>query len=275
MAFENAISDDEITAISEAIYKRYGIDFTNYEIKSLKRGFARLITRYETGSFIELWEMIMQEPKIIPKLVDDLTVNLTDLFRNEDAWDKISNDLLEKFKFEYSIKILHAGCSSGEEVYSMAMMLKQKQMLLRSNIKAVDLSRRMIEQAKKGMFSKAQMKKYFLVTKKQFDIDNVAEYFNLNEDGSAQVCSDLKRKIHFSTMNLVSDNFTEKEYHLVFCRNVMIYFDDGLKMKVLKKIHSVLRDDGFFIIGYYDSLPIESKELFKLHDARSKIFVKA
>lgn len=273
MGFESSISNEEIAAITEAISNKYGIDFTNYEIKSLKRGFARLVTKYGCESFVDLWTKIMDEPAIIPNLVDDLTVNLTQLFRNTDAWDKIANEVLTEVSKKPSIKILHAGCSSGEEVYSMAMLMKAKSMLLRSRFDAVDLSSRMIESSKAGIYKESEIDKIGHLLKDQ-GVENLKDYFIDQGDGQYAVGSDLKRKINFQQMNLVSDKFPGSNYDVVFCRNVMIYFDDGLKMKVLQKIHDVLDKDGFFIIGYYDNLPADHKDLFVPYDNRTKIFQK-
>jgi len=228
MGFEQEISDEELSAITEAISKKYGIDFTNYETKSLKRGFARLIIKHQMGSLVDLWTKIMAEPDIIPGLVDDHTVNLTELFRNEDAWKKITDDLLPQVGRFPTIKIFHAGCSSGEEVYSMAMILKEKNMLLRTRIQALDLSSKILNQAKEGKFSHLHMKKYGTALEKQFVNKKVEDFFDV-KDGDAFIKPELKRKIDFKIMNLVSDDFKETGYHILFFRKVMIYFDDGPK----------------------------------------------
>lgn len=232
MIEKTIISEAELVAITEAIYKRTGIDFSSYETSSLKRGFARLIQKTKTESMIGLWSKIMREPEIIPSLVDDLTVNLTELFRNEEAWDKISNELLPKIEHFPLIKILHAACSSGEEVYSMSMILHEKKLLNRSKLTAVDLSESMIKKAKEGKVTELQMKKYALAAQKHFKKDDISDFLELKEDSFAYVRPELKRNISFSTMNLIGDEFKEKDYHIIFCRNVMIYFDDGLKVKI-------------------------------------------
>lgn len=266
------ITDEELDALTTAIKTRFGIDFTCYEKKSLKRGFARLIARNDLGSLVGLWSKILKDKEFLIKYIDDLLVNLTELFRNPEIWLKIKDDILEKVRSKPIIHIWHAGCSTGEEIYSMAIVLKEQGLLLRTKALASDLSTTALETAKAGRYNKMLWKKYAASYCSYYPKGNPENHFTVTED---EICvnDNLKRHVTFLRHNLAQESMNQK-FSIIFCRNVMIYFDEALKMKVLKMFYDSLVDDGFFIIGYYDMLPEASKDLFVLYDATTRIYKK-
>lgn len=266
------ISDEELNSLTTAIKTRFGIDFTCYEKKSLKRGFARLIARNELGSLIGLWSKILKDKEFLIKYIDDLLVNLTELFRNPEIWLKIKDDILEKLKSKPLINIWHAGCSTGEEIYTMGIVLKEQNIITRTRSLATDLSTTALENAKSGVYNKILWKKYANSYLHYYPKGNPDNHFKVN-DNEIVVNEDLKKHVTFLRHNLVQDQMNKK-FHIIFCRNVMIYFDEALKLKVLKLFYDSLEDDGYFIIGYYDMLPESSKELFILYDATTRIYRK-
>lgn len=270
---KETLSTEELNALTSAIKSRYGIDFTNYEPKSLKRGLVRLTMRKKLSSILELWSKILRDREFFMGCIDELTVNLTELFRNPEIWIKLRDDILPQYETKYKLNMWHAGCSSGEEVYTMAIVLKQMDMLRRTNTLATDLSTTMLAKAITGEFSKVLIDKYTKSFSKYVLNGKMEEYFTPTKN-SLKINSELRKHIDFKEHNLVQDDM-ERKFNIILCRNVMIYFDDVLKMKVLKLFHSCLEDDGFFIIGYYDMLPIESKELFEVYDAKTRIYKKS
>jgi len=266
------ITDEELTSLTTAVKTRYGIDFTCYEKKSLKRGFARLIARNDLGSMVGLWSKILKDKEFLIKYIDDLLVNLTELFRNPEIWLKVKDDLLEKLRTKPIINIWHAGCSTGEEIYTMAIVLKEQGLIRRTRALATDLSTTALETAKQGTYNKMLWKKYESSYLSYYPKGTPSNHFTVN-DSEIVVNNDLKNHITFLRHNLVQDRM-DKKFQIIFCRNVMIYFDETLKMKVLKLFYDSLEDDGFFIIGYYDMLPEASKELFVLYDATTRIYRK-
>ena len=118
------LSNEELKSLTTAIKNRYDIDFTNYEPKSLKRGFARLIMKHKFGNVLGLWQKILMDKEYFMSCIDDLTVNLTELFRNPEIWIKIHDEVLPQYAKKFRLKIWHAGCSTGEEVYTMAIVLR-------------------------------------------------------------------------------------------------------------------------------------------------------
>ncbi|MGB0167238.1 MAG: CheR family methyltransferase [Luteibaculum sp.] len=272
MSTANEIGDEELASLTTAIRNRYGIDFTNYESKSLKRGFARLIMKHKFGSILGLWQKILSDREYFMSCIDDLTVNLTELFRNPEIWVRLRDDILNRYENNFRIKMWHAGCSTGEEVYTMAMVLKDKGLLHKCRTHATDLSSTALAKAMEGKYSSLLMNKYTKTFQQYLPNGKIEDCFI--EDGRyMRIHDDLKKHIDFQQHNLVNDKM-DRKFDIIFCRNVMIYFDDNLKMKVLKLFHECLEKDGVFIIGYYDMLPEASKELFQVYDSKMKIYTK-
>lgn len=266
------ISDEVLNSLTTAIHKRYGIDFTSYESKSLRRGFGRIILKNNFSSVLELWSKIMADRGFFLNCIDELTVNLTEMFRNVEIWQKMEGEILPELSKKFSLNIWHAGCSSGEEVYTMAIILNRLNMLTKTKLLGTDLSAKMIEQAKKGEYSSMLMTKYIRSMRSFTTGENVEDNFDFHQD-SATIKPFLTKRISFMEQNLVHDKVDQK-FNLIFCRNVMIYFDDNLKMQVLEKFYNSLQDDGYFVIGYYDMLPKESAHMFEVYDSKTRIYKK-
>lgn len=270
--FYEEISDEELKALTGAIKTRYGIDFTNYESKSLKRGFGRVMSKNGMKSLIDLWSVIMKDRDFLNGCIDDLTVNLTELFRNPDFWTKLHDDIIPGLKYKSTLNIWHAGCSTGEEVYSMAAVLYDKNMLHRTSAWATDLCSAALAQAMEAKYSATLLKKYEKSLVKYLPHKSMDDMFRLDHDKMI-VKDKFKKHIDFHQHNLVQDP-VQKKFDIIFCRNVMIYFDEKLKIEVLQKFHNALEADGYLIIGYYDMLPEESKKIFKLHDSKTRVYKK-
>ncbi|MBL4648556.1 MAG: protein-glutamate O-methyltransferase CheR [Aureispira sp.] len=266
------ITDEELNAFTTAVKTRFGLDFTSYEQKSLKRGLVRLISKKNLRSMLGLWSQMLRDKTLIISYIDELLVNLTEFFRNYDLWQKVKEDVLKKIGYQNELTIWHAGCSTGEEVYTMAIVLKERFMLHKSKVLATDLSAKALVQAIEGRYSNILWYK----CAKSYDLYNPegsVERFFFKGEEHFEVINQLKRHVRFERHNLVQDKVEEK-FKIIFCRNVMLYFDSILKMKVLKLFYDALADDGFFIIGYYDMLPYKSKEMFTLYCATTRIYKK-
>ncbi len=265
------ITEEEMNALMVAIKNRYGLDFTNYEKSSLKRGITRLMMKHSMESSLDLWGRILSDYSFFNLAIDDLLVNLTELFRNPDVWIKIREDILPKYTNE-PMAIWHAGCSTGEEVYTMAIVLEEAKMLSHTHIVASDLSNKALAKAKKGDYPLEVIRPYLNPFLKFFPNRKLEDYFDFH-DKHASIKSAYKKSVTFKRHNLVHDRVTE-QYDIVFCRNVMIYFDEKLKVKVLNLIHQCLKPKGYFIIGYYDIMPDAGKLLFSVDDIKTRVYRK-
>lgn len=266
------ITDEELNAFTLAVKTRFGLDFTSYEKKSLKRGLVRLISKQDLNSMIGLWSKMLRDKTLIVSYIDELLINLTEFFRNYDLWIKIKNDVLKKIWHCKELTFWHAGCSTGEEIYTMAIVLKESFILHKSKVLATDLSSKALAQAIEGKYNSLIWDK----CAKSYNLYNpeghIERYFS-KEEQHFYVIDQLKKQVRFQRHNLVQDEM-EEQFKVIFCRNVMIYFDDVLKMKVLKLFYDALDDDGFFIIGYYDMLPYEAREMFSLYCPSTRIYRK-
>lgn len=267
-----SISDSELQSFTLAVKTRFGMDFTNYESKSLKRGLVRLIAKYQLESMMGLWSAMLYNKDFIIKYVDELLINLTEFFRNASLWQFLRKELLPSLATESKIRIWHAGCSTGEEAYSMAIVLKQLKLLDKAYLLATDLSSKALLRAQNGAYSNllwATCKRSFL----RYDSTGKLEYYFSKKDKEFYIAEPMNSKVHFQRHNLVQDAIRQK-FKLIFCRNVMIYFDQGLKQKVLQKLYEALEDDGYLIIGFYDMLPEIARNMFKLHCPINRIYTK-
>lgn len=267
-------SDEELAAFISAVKQRFGIDFSGYEAKSLKRGLSRLMLRYDYTVLTQLWGHILKERQMIQHYVDELMVNLTAFFRNPELWRGLRDELLPEFKPRRSMKVWHAGCSSGEEAYSMAILLKESYFLQQAEIWASDLSQKMMDRAKKGCYYSNSQGRFFKNYEEFSPRNRAKAYVTLTED-QKDFCMqpNLKKKINFFQHNLVQDDYPQ-DFDLIFCRNVMIYFDERLKMNSLKRFHQSLKPNGYLIIGYYDVLPKAGQDYFEPYCLSRRIYKK-
>ncbi len=266
------ISEEELNALMVAIKNRYGLDFTNYEKGSLKRGIVRLMSKHHMGSLVELWGRVLKDQDFFTNAIDDLLVNLTELFRNPAVWMKLRDEILEQYRTGSSLNIWHAGCSTGEEVYTMSIVLEDKGLLHRTSVLATDLSSRALVKARKGEYPRQLMNQYLTPLIKYFPYSRMQDYFTF-EKSHATVKNRYKENVRFVRHNLVHEPMQER-FEIIFCRNVMIYFDDKLKTKVLNLLFQALKPGGYLIIGYYDIMPDYGKTLFKVKDLQTRIYQK-
>lgn len=266
------LTDEELSSLTLAIKERFKIDFTNYEKKSIKRSLSKIIQKNHLGSSIALWSRIMGEKSFFHSIVDDLTINLTEFFRDPEIWRYLYKEILPGYIFKKKLNVWHAGCSTGEEVYSMALIVQQVSLTYKTKVVASDLSKRVLEKAEKGVYPKELQKKYEKVLLESIPHAAFSDMFFVLDE-HIKVKEVFKRNIQFRKHNLVSDTVFQK-FDIIFCRNVMIYFDEDLKINVLHKLYDCLNDDGYLILGYYDMFPQECRKMFELCDARSKVFKK-
>lgn len=227
--------------------------------------------KHKMESIIELWSVVLKDNEFFKNAIDDLLVNLTELFRNPDVWIKLNEDILKK-KVGSSLRIWHAGCSTGEEVYTMTFLLEAMNMLHSSRLTATDLSTTALSKAVKGEYSLLLLKQYLVPFLKFFPYKGMEDYFDF-KDTHATIKSRYQTNVVFRKHNLVADPMSDK-FDLIFCRNVMIYFDESLKHRVLQLLHKSLKPGGYLIIGYYDIMPDVGKEYFDIYDVKTRIYIK-
>lgn len=248
----NIINDDEVNLLVTEVAKKYGYDFTNYARASLKRRINRLLVNQRIPSFAELFYRTKNDPEFVVLMVKELTVNVTEMFRDPAVFKTIREKILPILATHPFIRIWHAGCATGEEVYSMAILLHEANLLHKSLLYATDLNPAVIENIRSGIFPINQMKQYsenYILSggKKDFSSYYTAQY------GWAKFDEKLKTKMIVATHNLVSDR-SFNEFQIIFCRNVLIYFDKILQDKVLQLFDDSLEKLGFLVLGSKETI---------------------
>lgn len=246
------IKDEELDTLINELYERYGYDFTNYARASLKRRVNRLLVIDRIPSFAELLYKIRDEADYLPHVVEEITVNVTEMFRDPQTFRLIREKLLPVLATHPFIRIWHAGCATGEEVYSMAILLEEANLLHKSLLYATDLNPTVVENIKKGIFPLSQMKQYsenYILSggKKLF-----SDYYTAKYDW-ARFDERIRTKMIAATHNLVSDR-SFNSFQLIFCRNVLIYFDKPLQDKVLELFDDSLDKLGFLVLGAKENI---------------------
>lgn len=272
MKKHHEISTEELKSFLGAIKIRFGIDFTSYELKSLKRGFGRVLVKNNFNSLFDLWKVLLQNREFIKTCIDELTVNMTEMFRNPEIWPALLGKVKSSFLTQEELKIWHAGCSSGEEVYSMAFVTHLLNFTYKTKVLATDINSKVLAIAEKGDYSSINNQKYRQRFESAFESENISSFAQCDEEQFI-IRNRLKRNITFQKHNLVTDSFPV-EQDIIFCRNVLIYFDERLKMATLKKMYNSLREGGFLVVGFYDTMPIESRTLFTSDHIEAKIYRK-
>ncbi len=249
---ETLIKDEEIELLINELAQHYGYDFTNYARASLKRRIGRLLVIDRIPGFAELFYRVKNDENYLTHIIESLTVNVTEMFRDPAVFKIIRKEVLPVLATHPFIRIWHAGCASGEEVYSMAMMLDEANLLNKSLIYATDLNPSVIENIQKGIFPMNRMQQYsenYIASggKKDFSSFYTAQY------GWAKFNQRLKQKMIAAMHNLVSDR-SFNEFQLIFCRNVLIYFDKILQDKVFHLFDDSLEKLGFLVLGSKENL---------------------
>ncbi len=242
----------DLKKITELIQGKYGYDFRNYAMSSFKRRMLRIL-ELKNLTIDTLLKKLNDQPGFIEEFLDELTVNVTEMFRDPGFWRIMRDEIIPGILLNHkSFKIWHAGCSSGEEVLSMTILLKEMGILQDVQLFASDLDVNILEKAKAASYPLKNMelneKNYIRFEGKK----SLKEYYK-EESGKAIFDKDLMQNVTFRKHDLVNGDIFSK-FDLVLCRNVMIYFNQTLQNEVLKKFHESLFKYGYLAIGSKESL---------------------
>ncbi|MDO7744268.1 MAG: protein-glutamate O-methyltransferase CheR [Pedobacter sp.] len=246
------ITDEQVEVLLSDLLEYYGYDFTGYSRASLKRRILRLYSLDKIPGFAEFRYKIKSEHGYFKRFVEQITVNVTEMFRDPLFFKTLRNEVLPKLGTYPFIRIWVAGCSTGEEAYSISILLKELNLLHKSLIYATDLNPVVLEKAAQSMFAMSQMKQYSENYISSGGTNDFSSYYTANYS-LAKFNEELKSKIIFSTHNLVSDH-SFNEFQLILCRNVLIYFDRDLQHKVLELFDDSLEGLGYLALGTKETL---------------------
>ena len=242
----------ELQFLLEAIFKRYGYDFREYSRASLRRRVKQhlLTARYDNISAVT--HDILHNGEAFSALLSNLTINVTEMFRDPDFYLAFREKVVPVLKTHPFLKIWHAGCATGEEIYSMAILLQEEGLYERCQIYATDIDKEVLEKARRGIFPVSELKRYTENYKRAGGIHSLSDYCTEKYD-NVIMDPGLKKNVIFADHDLATDQVFG-EMQVVLCRNVIIYFNRDLQKRVFRLFHDSLDIGGFLCLGSKESL---------------------
>jgi len=253
---EASVNDVELKLLVEAIYHAYHYDFRRYARASLRRRLHAAMVRFDCQTLSQLQGRLLHESDVFAELLEYLTVQVSDMFRDPSYFRALREKVVPLLRTYPSLKIWIAGCSSGEEAYSMAILLREEGLLDRSLIYATDINPNALRRAEAGIYDAAKVADFTRNHHLSGGRSSLSDYYSAAYD---RVIFDknLRRNIVFSDHSLATDSVFA-EMQLVSCRNVLIYFDRELQSRALDLFHESLCRKGFLGIGLRESLRFSS-----------------
>lgn len=252
----NNIERLEIELLIEALYRCYGYDFRNYSYNSVRRRVLHRVKVNSLNSIAELQHSLLYDETVADVLIGDLSINVTEMFRDPLFYSALHEQVLPLLVDYEHLKIWHAGCASGEEVYSMAILLSEAGMYGNSQFYATDFNDNILDKAKNGVFPLDQMRNYVRNYQAAGGKQQFSNYYHARYDG-AVINGTLKKNILFAHHNLTTDaSFGEMQ--MVVCRNVLIYFNRELQESVLNLFAESLCTGGILCLGSHETIQLSS-----------------
>lgn len=265
--------DIELPLLMEAIYRKYSYDFRSYSLASQKRRVVHALRQMECPSVSELQARVLHEPETFHQLLQYLTIPTTEMFRDPEYFLALRENVVPLLRTYPSLKIWIAGCSTGEELYAMAILLKEEGLLSRSILYATDINPAVLEKARKGIFPLNRMRAYSANYRASGGKNSLSDYFTAAYD-AAIFDRSLCENVTFADHSLATDSVFS-ETHLISCRNVMIYFNHDLQDRALKLFHESLCHRGFLGLGSKENLEFsEWGSLFEAVDKPWRVYRK-
>jgi chemotaxis protein methyltransferase CheR len=263
----------EMQLLMEAIFLRYGYDFRNYSKAHIRRRVLHHLSMSMIPNVTLLQDRILRDRDFFSNFLDDLSINVTEMFRDPDFYKSLKYNVIPKLKTYAYFKIWHAGCATGEEVYSLAILLKEEGLLDRCQVYATDFNQKVLETAKEGVYQKSEIEQYEKNYQLSGGAGKLSDYYK-SRYGSVIFDKNLSSRIVFADHNLVTDNVFA-EVNLILCRNVMIYFEKSLQDHVIGLFYKSLVPGGILCLGTKESIKFSGHEnLFDVVDEKQKIFKK-
>jgi chemotaxis protein methyltransferase CheR len=267
------IQNTEIDLLLESVFRIFGYDFRNYNKAHIRRRILHRITNLKLESVSQFQHHVLHVEGFFDQLLRDLSINVTEMFRDPGFYRSMRNEVLPILKTYPYLKIWHAGCSTGEEVYSLAILLQEEGLYDRTQIYATDFNPDVLETAKKAIYPLSRIKEYTLNYQASGGTHSYSDYYHANYD-SAIFSPSLKQNVVFAEHNLVTDSVFA-EVNLIICRNVLIYFNKELQNKVVNLFTESLVKGGFLGLGSKENLMFtDVYDLFQVIDHKEKIYKK-
>ena len=248
--------DIEIRLLLEALFLRYHYDFRNYAPASLKRRLVQAREQMGFPTFSALQETLLHDPSMLSRLLGYLTVQVSEMFRDPSYFRAIREKVIPHLRTYPSLKVWVAGCSDGEELYSLTILFREEGLEQRTLFYATDINQDALNRAEAGIYSLDRIKQFTENHRKSGGSSSLSDYYSAAY-GNACFDKSLRKRVVFSDHSLVTDAVFA-EMHLISCRNVMIYFDRALQNRVVSLFSDSLARNGFLGLGAKESLRFSS-----------------
>ncbi|WP_246188236.1 CheR family methyltransferase [Metabacillus lacus] len=262
----------EIDLLLQGVYLSTGYDFRKYMRSSIERRLENRMRLEQISSITGVLEKVLHEPGFVDKLLSDFSINVTEMFRDPSFFYAFRRDVIPMLRQHSEIRIWHAGCATGEEAYSMAIMLHEEGLLGRTRIYATDMNEQVVKLAERGAFSLNRMQTYTKNYLQSGGSSAFSEYYSTDEQ-NASFHRYLADSIIFAQHNLVTDG-SFNEFHAIICRNVLIYFSGGLQTDVTKLFYDSLASNGFLCLGSKEALRPDARYNYRTFNSKEKIYRK-
>jgi chemotaxis protein methyltransferase CheR len=272
-AYPAEVERIEIELLLEGIFRHHGFDFRSYAYASLKRRLWKHIEAHGLRTISGLQQRVLHDRAAMEQLLMDLSVSVTSMFRDPGFYAAFRQRVVPLLRTYPFVRIWHAGCATGEEVYSMAILLQEEGLYERARIYATDINEALLQHARGGIYPLEKMQEYTQNYLKAGGTRSFSEYYTAAYDG-VLFTPGLTRNVVFAQHNLVTDR-SFSEFTLILCRNVMIYFDRELQSRVHRLFYDSLPMYGILVLGSKESLRLSPVEpCYEELDAREKIYRK-
>ncbi|KQM97438.1 chemotaxis protein CheR [Sphingobium sp. Leaf26] len=249
---QNGVEDIEIQLLLEALYQRYHYDFRHYSRASIKRRLLQARSQMGFASFSVMQDHLLHDPATLPRLLNYLTVQVSEMFRDPSYFRALREKVIPHLRTYPSLKVWVAGCSHGEELYSLSILFREEGLDQRTLFYATDINPDALRAAEAGVYPLDQIRKFTENHQKSGARSSLSDYYTADY-GRAVFDKSLRSRVVFSDHSLVTDAVFA-EMHLISCRNVLIYFDRALQDRALGLFRDSLARKGFLGLGSKESL---------------------
>lgn len=264
----------ELQLLLQAIHLKYGYDFKNYAKASIKRRILQRLAQENLNNLAEMQHKILCDRDFFESLLLELSLNAAEMFRDPQVYAKLRYKVIPELKKFAHFKIWHVGCSTGEEVYSLAILLKEEGLYERAQIYATDMNKQLLKQAKDGIYNIKKLRQYTANYQKSGGLESFSDYYSAHYNHVVMNKS-LKEHILFSDHNLTTDGVFG-EMNLIMARNVLIYFNRELQNRALGLFSDSLPPGGFLCLGLKESIRLaDCAKYFQEFYKEEKIYLKS
>lgn len=268
---EDYISYDQLSELIDFIKNIHGFDFSDYSAASLKRRVTRIM-QLQKLSLFDLRTLLTNDHDYFESFLIEVTVNVTEMFRDPAFYRSVKENIIPYLRSYQRIKVWNAGCSTGEELYSYAIMFAEEELYDRSFFYGTDINNDVLDFAKDGIYDLQKMKLYSENYQKTGTMHTLSDFYTARYE-AASINRSLKKNLLFSAHNLASDGVFN-EFQVISCRNVLIYFNTDLQKRVIELFYNSLANFGFLCLGAKETLRSTETGRFKVIDKKNNIYQK-